>query len=61
MQIETSTGCCNGSPKNKIPITIGTYPIEDVDSSSNERPPPTAPLLNSVLEDSADKGNFAIA
>lgn len=55
-QIETSTGCCNGSPKNKIPITIGTYPIDDVD------PPPRpriASVPDSVAEDSVDKGRFS--
>lgn len=60
MQIETSTGCCNGSPKNKIPITIGTYPLDDGESNPSGSAQPTAPLIESTSSDSADKGSTVI-
>lgn len=54
LKVTTSAGFCNGSPENSMPITIGTYPIEDVVApNANATAPitdqPTAPLLDSEL------------
>lgn len=57
------TGDCNGRPTNTIPITIGTYPIEDFDApnsiaSAPVLNQPTAPLLDSAFGQSLDKGKI---
>lgn len=39
----TVEGCCSGNPSLSFPITIGTYPIQDVIEEQPMLPQPSAP------------------